>query len=486
MRTLDLVKALTEEEMKDVTQLLSENKRKSLLLLFNELEKHKQLEAEPDNAKLFKKVFSKVYSKQKDYLLRHELRLLNEVLYSYLAEQTFKNQLHRSNNTLSYWLARAYYERNVKSLFRSDIDGLIANATTHIASSEIQNLSEGTALLSMKNLWMIMNQPKVQENIEAQIKTLQDWKAEEQKRFLFKLREIEAREAYLEMYLKNLRKKPDLRKDDERTKGTLLIDLNKTENENWFAKYLTLKKHSYQTKELKRVEVLRQMLEIEQTQEGTKTLGIKAQVSTLINLGIEYILLGKYEEGDKVLAESIALSEQHKQPILAGSIHNYLVNQINLGEYEKGLKIYARFKKLLDAGRTKSNSRIYNCYCHLFLGKDEEALMYLPKATDVSLPEQIMIRFMYVIAFCIRKEYTLALSEMKNLKRTIKAIKQGNYATQLTIAELFLRYVTAHTKNKDEKEKVVSTLRKEMKLNVNTWNAMAAIDVQLRWLMKQL
>ena len=59
MRTLDLVKALTEEEMKDVTQLLSENKRKSLLLLFNELEKHKQLEAEPDNAKLFKKVFSK-------------------------------------------------------------------------------------------------------------------------------------------------------------------------------------------------------------------------------------------------------------------------------------------------------------------------------------------------------------------------------------------------------------------------------------------
>lgn len=486
MRTLDLIKALSETEIADVTHLLSENKRESLLLLFMELKKYRQKEEEPESSKLFKNTFGISYSKQKDYLLRHELRLLNEILYDYLAEQTFTNHLHKNKAILNYWLARAYYERNMKALFRSDIDELIAQTTQHIPLSEIQNLSESSALLAMKSTWMIVNQAKVKENIEQQMNVLNHWKEEEKKRFLFKLREIEARQAYLEMYLRNLRVKSGLQKDDNRSKGELQIDLKQTEAENWFAKYLTLKKHSYQTKKMKRVEVLQQMLAMEETDEGNKRFGLNAQITTLINLGIEFILLGKYVDGDKFLEESIKQSEQHKHPILVGSVHNYLVNQLNLGKPEKGIAIYERFKKLIENGRSKNASRIFLSYCHLFLSNDDEALKRLPKSADVSVGEQIMIRFVYVIAFCIRKEYALASSEMKNLIRNIKSIKQGDYFKQLYIAELFSRFVNAPVKGKEEKEKTMSSLRKEMKQNFSSWNLDAAVDVQLRWLMKQL
>ncbi len=122
----------------------------------------------------------------------------------------------------------------------------------------------------------------------------------------------------------------------------------------------------------------------------------------------------------------------------------------------------------------------------MLLGNDDEAVKRLPKPVDVSVGEQIMIRFVYVIAFCIRKEYALASSEMKNLIRNIKSIKQGDYFKQLYIAELFSRFVNAPVKGKEEKEKTMSSLRKEMKQNFSSWNLDAAVDVQLRWLMKQL
>lgn len=485
MRTLDIVRALSPDEVKDLETSLSTHKRPGLLRLFRQLVLSSKDDSEPDNTLLFKKVFEEDYTKNKDYLLRNELRLLNEILYKYLAERTAIMHLAKNNSLYSYWLARAYFERGIKTLFRSDIDEMIKAAASHQESFETIGLSESPALYSMKSLWMIDNQPKLQENIAQQLDALHQWEHEEKKRFLYRLREIEAREAYLQNILRTI--VPDqYTTGDWRTPGQTVVDLSDISGTDIFAQYTVLKKHTYQTSGHTRIQVLRDTLGLTETDEAIAVLTHRARFATRNQLATELIIQGHYEEGDFHLEKCIVEGAPYKWPNFFSTVHNYMVNQINLRQYEKGIRIYHDFKTMIESNRLKNQGRLFLAYFYLYLRQDDEALKLLPKETELSVPLQIISRFVYTISFLMRHEYALAVTELKNMRRSVKAIKTGDYTRQLGIIDLYLRYAGAALKTKDQQKEIMAALRAEVQADYTRWRQIAGVDVQLLWLLEQL
>lgn len=486
MRTLDLLQSFMGSELDELAVIVSGSKRTALVKLFKELREATHKDQEPENARLFKKIYGKTYVKEKDYLLRNELRLLNEILYKFLADKTALKHIEENKSLFYYWLARGYFDRKIRGLFRTDIDEFLHYVSSHQQSLETISLPESPAMYSMKSLWMIDNQPKLPENIRQQIEVLQQWKNEEKKRFLYRIREMEAREAYLESALKNMIQDKSDSVDDRRTPGESLIDLSGFAKQDVLAEYALLKKHAYQTAGPKRIEVLKQTLALVSTDKGKEVLTLKARFGTLNQLAMDLILSGQYEQGNKYLEENIAESKEQKWPVTFSMIHNYMVNQINLGEYEKGIAIYQEYKNLIESNRLKNPGRIFLAYFHLYLGRDDEAIKLLPKETELPPNLQIICRFVYGISFLIRQEYALAVSEIKNMKRTVKAIKNGDYSMQLLIINLYLRYAQAHTKRKEDRNNMLLELKTELDANYPQWTTLAAVDVQFYWLINKM
>ena len=486
MRTLDLLKALSPAEVKDIDKAVSVHKRANLAVLLRELKSYINSENDPDNAVLFQKVFDKKYSKDKDYLLRNELRLLNDILYHYLAERSALSQLYKSKSAFSYWLCRAYYERGMHNLLRTDIDEFTAESSLHKTALESLSVSEGTALMSLKSLWMIETQPKLLNNIRQQQKALGAWKTEEKKRFLYRLREMEAREAFLLNTLTDITEQKDSIPEDGRTPGDTVIDLSDLPLNDPLLEYILLKKHNYQTRGKAKLEVLEQTLILTRKPEAVAILGRRAYLTTLTQLGMYYILAGQYELGDTYLEQNLADSEAHNEPLSYSTIHNYLINQINLRNYKKGIDIYYRFQDLIDTNRLRHPSRLFTAYCYLYAGMPDEALALVPRETDLNLPLQIIARFAYPLSYLMRQEYKLALSELKNLRRKIKTIKTGDFDKQLSIVDVFIRYATAHTKRKAEQDKQLADLEAIISSDLLKWKKWAAVDVQLYWLLNRL
>ena len=90
MRTLELLGSFSEKELKELQTIISLNKKKSLKALFAELLKYHRRGSLPANDILFENAFGVPHNAGKNYLLRNELRLLNDIIYEYLIVASLK------------------------------------------------------------------------------------------------------------------------------------------------------------------------------------------------------------------------------------------------------------------------------------------------------------------------------------------------------------------------------------------------------------
>ncbi|MCW3126059.1 MAG: hypothetical protein JWO03_1717 [Bacteroidetes bacterium] len=483
MRTLDLIKAFSDNELGELKELISESDKPKQIRLFDELCKAMLRDKEPDNSILFKKILGKTYTKAQDYLLRHELRTLNETLYLYLAKQTAQAHIDKKGDLYSYWLARGYYDRHMHGFFRAHVTDAIKELMPY---EETAIPSIGAAIHSLRSLWMFETLSHQPESFAQQQEAVQKWKQEEKKRFLYRMREIEAREAFIVDAMYTYSVTEDQIPIDERTPGDLVIDFSDVGEGDIYLRYIELKKHTLQTRNELRIEVLKETLTLIDTPKGKEILGFKAKQYILSKLGLSLRAMGRFEDADIYMAQYIAECEEHKWPLIPAAVYNYMANQVNLERYNRAIEIYQQYKDLLYTDITKHASLVTLAYCYLFLGDESQAIKVLPKDPALPAAFQIISRLVNAISFLMREEHALAVYEINNLKRTIKSGKTGTSSIALQIADLYLRYAKAFTKNKDERVKILSCLKAEMQENYEVWHVKAGMGVQLHWLVKKL
>ncbi|MFX8891306.1 hypothetical protein ABTN09_20090, partial [Acinetobacter baumannii] len=86
---------------------------------------------------------------------------------------------------------------------------------------------------------------------------------------------------------------------DFRTPPLTMVDLSDADDHSPLLHYSILKKHAYQTQGLKRIEVLKETLEVVSRPDWIAVLTIKARLNTLNQLGIDHIIARQYKEADK-------------------------------------------------------------------------------------------------------------------------------------------------------------------------------------------
>jgi hypothetical protein len=456
MRTLELLQSITESELHIVAQELSEGKRETLLKLFKELKKYRGKENEPDRALLFEKVFEKNYTKSNDYLLRNELRLLNDVIYDFIILKTFKEQIKTNKSLFNLWLAKGFYARKTP-LFDTDIDGLIKYADEHY------RMEEAAALCWLKT------HRTAESYVKKGGKYLHDLIAElqayEKRRYLYAQRNSEFSEAYF-LQPKNSDELAAFGTDvDKTSEGMMAVDFRLIEETDWYARYLKLKKSFYQSTGNAQLKYAKELYEISRKKIALQVLGPIVHIKAAETIVFCLFKLGKFQEGEFYVKEIFSLCKKYRVPLSQNHIINFIVILFELRKYKDITEAFMTYSEIIKGASTYPTAVLLSSYSYLFLNKPDEALKQVPPLTGLQPNELTAARFIYLIAFALRGQNDLALTEARNLKRLLlKSVPSKTVKYDLEILGFAYSYIKALTKPKEEAEKLIARLQKKLAL----------------------
>lgn len=228
------------------------------------------------------------------------------------------------------------------------------------------------------------------------------------------------------------------------------------------------------------------MLSISAVEEYGAILGLNDRITNMTNLATEYIMTGEYRKADDTLANLLDVCKRANHPVPIGAVQNHLVNQINLGEYENGLKLFKLYQKEILSSRSVNAIVLQKCYLHLFLHHEEEALSHLPDSLSMTKQHQIHHRYVYLITFILRGDIDLALSEANNLKRLIKRTTDIDTKDQEEIIDYFEKYIKSLMQKKVIRNKSTNSLKLKIEARYETLDPIASKELPLRWLMVHL
>ncbi|MDX2001336.1 MAG: hypothetical protein SFW35_02830 [Chitinophagales bacterium] len=477
MRTWQLFKSFSDKELKEIEERLASKKRKSLPSLFNAIKKHKG-DTLPSKEILYKAAFGEDYTSKKDYLLRNELRHLNEEFYDFIAQKAFLSHINENKPVYHYYLASGLADRKLNEILEADIDDFIKQSQQTVKPKLL------AALLDLKLLWNIQHQFKSPANIEAQKALENEYIAQEIRGLKYLIREHEARMAYLEytrlIITNQLKDIPN----NTITPPLETLDMS-VEPNDWIENQLITKKHTFQTQGEVKLQVLKDILSRQEKLFAEKIGRFDAMIVSLNNIANELFLLRRPAEAAIYLADSLQRCIDHKRAPHIANIQNYILAQLILGNYEEGIRAYETYKKDIVGSRSEKAIAIYIAYIHLFLKEPDKALADLPSTNNVLDIHHFTARQVYAIAFYLRGDLELAQTECRNIQQMLRT-KQANFKEEyLTINSLyneFFRLVSIGSADTDKlkvlEERLIH-LRAVEKLHGD-------IQMPISWLLKEV
>lgn len=127
MKAFDLLTSLSATEKRGFEEILQQRKRASLLNLYRLLKK--STKEKLDKEQMYKAAFGEAYNKEKDYLIRNELRLLANELKRYITEREWLNDIEDNPHLENYWYLKALNSRNLLEYYDNDYDAMYKAAT---------------------------------------------------------------------------------------------------------------------------------------------------------------------------------------------------------------------------------------------------------------------------------------------------------------------------------------------------------------------
>lgn len=117
MKALNILSSLSATETKELDNIISKHKRPGIKKLYAVLKKYRSGKKEPDKEVLFKETFGKAYTKDQDYLLRNELRILSELTKDLIVTKGLEFALKNNEHLRNYWYLRGLADRKLYDLF---------------------------------------------------------------------------------------------------------------------------------------------------------------------------------------------------------------------------------------------------------------------------------------------------------------------------------------------------------------------------------
>lgn len=471
MRTLHLIKSLSDSELKEVELLLNEGKRQNLLLLFRYLKKWRPAEKAPSVAELLKKIFGQKHTKPNELQLRNKLSRLNDILYQYLANAEFQIQLSANENLFNLWLLQSFRRRKLP-LLKTDMDGFIKTAMDGFMLDEALPMLRLRALLGAGEF-------------EKNLRITNDWQQAEKQRFLLHYTLAESTKAlYYDLENNRLQTKDSIWKKYEAPDYRFdFADLKK----DWYFNLFENNRLSLTAgNEAQKIDYLKRAAK---ATEGVQTKymalrGVRGNI--LQNIAVTLLQKNCFEEAHDYLLEHMRQQKTEGIGIEAVCWVNYLAVLSCLGELEKVKTVYTENKALITDSPFAMPALIMYCSACIFTNCSDTAIKAMPDIARLLDYEKLVIRNLYTLAFIMRGDIELAYTEVTNLKRAIAGFEQTEYVRDLAQTTLLLHEYIAVLKAEKKKR---SALAEKIKIKVNRllgdFESDPVQNIALKWILKQ-
>ncbi|MCS6933861.1 MAG: hypothetical protein NZM35_01745 [Chitinophagales bacterium] len=449
--------------------------KRSQHLLFKILFEHLPTQKEPDRASAFKFIFGKTYTKNKDYLLRNEYRLLYQWAKKSLSEKYIPYNA-RPYIYLEYLLHNSIYE-----LFEEEYKAEWEKAI---------NVDDSALLLELIDLniqYHFTGKPQslaISEQIKHLCIERLHWL---QKHLLREIRKEELRLRLAERIIGAY----NPRYVSETLPTTIeLAELQKTDRH---AQYISKKVSINGAQGLEKIYQIKALLKNTSLIKKYEPNYEGALCRFLVNIAIEYYLLNKIEHALNYFKKAEKYIVHASHDIVVTFAFNYSMSLLRAEQHHKSKEIAYTYKNvLLQNPLIKSRAYYLLCILELYAGNYEAAEEFIRLETKKEGTEfYYLMRLALSAVYYLRGDLDLAIRETINVEQAIhyelSKIKSAQTIIGKNISQYFRKFyhTLTHYVGRDRKPEL-EKLRNSIDEISKTENILSPNSILLHWLRNEI
>ena len=467
-----IVVLLDKEDIKTIGTHLKENKNKKLEILFKLMLTSIEKEVRKEDA--FKKIYQKPYSKEVDYILRNECRLLYNEIKDFLIQKEVNLELEDNKCFSDYFFMKAIHNKNDKTLFDKEFDNVL--------NLSVDRLDFMTAfqLCDLHFFAKTVQQIHNFSNLSSSYTVVEKQKEVLGKFFVANKNKVKDRKLKINEIL------------SDKDRQELNVEISSTfniEDENYIthlSEYFRLSGEASMLVGKEKISCLQKAFyHISLCAEKNKIYERQKKQISFVLASLHY-LVQDFEEAEKLFV-SLFKEKNEVDSFFVSYLGNYYNCLLQMGKYLEIVDSLVVYKSEIDkTPRIKSyiDGLLTNLY--IMTENKEKLRRSLPLSfTDMPDTFSIHYRFCYVILYFLENDLNMAIREVRNLIDVLQYHKV--FQEHLVVAKFLYKYVD----KSDKKHTIdINKVFSQLKLEMNEFDTICSDNFRLfipfKWLKRKL
>ena len=478
-RTFVLVDLLSSKERKAFGQQLESKKRTTLSFLFNgilsTLKSSKSAGLEKEL--LYQITFDQPYSKDKDYLLRNELRLLAKELVGFVSIEQAKKNFKRNSLEERHLFFQSLIQRKAHNLFEREWEKFAIECEEQLAFDIALNVRK------MGILQWIENNQATLENYERLLSLIDSYQQAVNQHFLHQHLFGKHRQGFAERTLQALGKPIEISGFSE-----IIFNPSKNSGKDAYAKHLVALTESYRFRGTEKIEMLKQAAQFTSHIESKRFDQKGALASINAGIALEHFLLREFEKSLPYHKNALEFGAKLEDGKLISFVFNYLSTLIRLQQHHQAIELISKYEPVWHKlPRMRDRFLCLKAMCHIFESEPKSAEACIPEdRKSGGIDHYYYYRFLQIIVLFQKGKTELAINEAENFEHTVRYNDKDEDYLKLTQA--MKKFLALKSEQNSVSEAVYSNKAKklEQSLNETSENAFADRALFYKWLSKNL
>lgn len=468
MQLLSIIKALTKQELADLSILVQEQNRATLTALFNKLAALAASEQPYETVQVFEEVFDQPFDKSKNYLLHNEVRNLKQLANKFLVEAEVAHRLQEDEYVTINYL-RALSKKRLDDIFSAQLDKALHKAEQTYNSKFICEL------------YALKHQHYIAKSFESplpeaeHIAMIMKWQQQEIKRLKYTIREQESEMAYLKRA--QAIKKDYLESFDQDLSFEPIETISLAETNEPWSRYLELTRDQFLYRGERRVATSKKTLALLHELDYKLPNRYEEEMDVMFNLASALLSAFHYQESLEYLQQCVVFAAEKRVP-QPESVHEMQIRcYVMMERYQEAIDYFDSHEKEIKKSAYYVSTVALLWMCYLFINESKKAIEV---SLDIATPNpriDISKRYVIIISFIMDNDFEQARRELNNLKR-MKQFKliRGRL---MIVVKLYDKLCDAYLSDSESKKEKLAELEAMIKgSNKN----LQIIDLNFLWI----
>lgn len=436
-KTIQLIAGLTEKEVQRLEGQLADTNRQRLSILLGKMKKALSKNAPLPDEELYQAVFNEPYTKENNFKLRNELRLLNICITDFLVEERLKQVVKDKSTAYTWEYLQELNDRGLTDLFEKESNKTIQQYT------QTQDLANLEKVLTQRLNHELANTAVTEEHYENHLTQIAQLRHVLEGQQLIKNNRLNYQWSFCRRVLYGLGQK-------EHPLPAPFPISNGEEPLPSLALFYALRANTYLCMGEEKIDLLLRLLNLCDTISYPDFNANQERFTLLATIALEYYLVRNFEQA--LLYNQKAYSQLHNVDAVQAAkfLHNYCSLLMRMELFAKSLEIIQQHWPLIKPTVVEPRMRILHAVSLVFTGQPEGALGILPETIgSYAQFDRNYIRLLEAIALFDMDNSETALYRVNAAIKNLGTNKHFDGAPK-EFALLFKRYIMLEQGLKDD------------------------------------